>query len=200
MRIRAAIARWGTCMHASALPRTLPAALLATLAVATPAHAVSARAAVAECPDANLVPAAGNVAQVERTTLCLINLEREQRGLRAVRSNDRLARAADGHSRDMVARDFFSHDAPGGGSMTSRIKGSGYLNRARSYSIGENIAWGTGELGSALKIHQAWMRSPGHKANILSRAFDEVGVGVALGAPGQDGDGATFTTNFGTRL
>ena len=186
-------------MHASAFLRVLPAAVLASLAAAVPAHAVSARAAVAECPNASAVPTAGNLRQVERTTLCLINLEREQRDLGPVRSNGRLARAADGHSRDMVARDFFSHDTPGGGTMTSRIKGSGYLNRARSYSIGENIAWGTGELGSALKIHQAWMRSPGHKANILSRAFDEVGVGVVLGAPGKGRDGATYTTDFGTR-
>jgi uncharacterized protein YkwD len=186
-------------MPASALLRILPAAFLATLAAAAPAHAVTARAATAACPDATALPAAGNVGQVERATLCLINLEREQRGLGAVRSNDRLARAADAHSRDMVARDFFSHDSRDGGTMSSRIKGSGYLNRARSYALGENIAWATGDLGVPLKIHQAWMRSPGHRANILSRAFDEVGVGIVVGAPGRGGEGATYTTDFGKR-
>ena len=187
------------CMPASALLRILPVSLLATLAAAVPAHAVTARAAVAECPNATVVPAAGNLGQAERTALCLINLEREQRGLRGLRANDRLERAAVRHSRDMVARDFFSHDAPGGGTMASRIKGSGYLKSARSYSIGENIAWGTGSLASPLKIHQAWMRSPGHRANILSRAFDEIGVGVVTGAPGQGGQGASYTTDFGAR-
>jgi uncharacterized protein YkwD len=45
----------------------------------------------------------------------------------------------------------------------------------------------------------ALMKSPGHRANILSRSFEELGVGVVLGAPGRGGAGATYTQNFGAR-
>jgi uncharacterized protein YkwD len=46
-----------------------------------------------------------------------------------------------------------------------------------------------------------WMHSPGHRANILSRTFKEIGIGIARGAPesGQGGDAATYTTDFGFR-
>lgn len=47
---------------------------------------------------------------------------------------------------------------------------------------------------------RAWMRSPGHRANILSRTFREVGVGIAIGAPTTAGgvlDAGTYTTDFG---
>ena len=176
----------------------LSAAVVAPLGAAGPAHAVDARAAQTACPAAATAPAAENVAQLERTTLCLVNLERTQRRLRPLKANGKLARAADGHSRDMVRRGFFSHDGPGGSTMGSRIKRAGYLSGARSYTFAENIAWGTGSYGTPLEIVRSWMKSPGHRANILARALTEIGVGVAIGAPGQDG-GATYTTNFGAR-
>jgi len=174
------------------------AALAVPLAVASPASAVTAKAAQTACPAAAAAPAPGNVTQLERTTLCLVNVERSQRGLRPLRSNGRLATAAGGHSRDMVRRDFFSHAAPGGSTMSHRIKRAGYLSGARSYTVAENIAWGTGSLGTPLQIVRSWMKSAGHRANVLNGAFREIGVGVVLGAPGQDG-GATYTTNFGAR-
>jgi uncharacterized protein YkwD len=187
-------------MRLSTALRTLAVAatVAAPLGAASPAVAAGARAAQSACPAAATAPAAGNVAQLERTTLCLVNLERSQRGLRALRSNGRLARAADGHSHDMVRRSFFSHEAPGGSTMSTRIKRAGYLSGARSYTFAENIAWGTGEYGTPLSIMKSWMQSPGHRANILNGRFREIGVGVALGAPGQDG-GATYTTNFGAK-
>jgi uncharacterized protein YkwD len=186
-------------MWLDAAVRTALFTAAVVLLTAAPAHAVTARAAAEACPGASAVPEPRGVAQVERTVLCLINLERTERGLRALRSNPRLAKAADGHSRAMVARDFFSHDGPGGSTMSRRVKASGYLDGARGYAMGENIAWGTGVLGTPLRIHQAWMRSPGHKANILHRGFEEVGVGVVVGAPGHGSDGATYTTDFGAR-
>jgi uncharacterized protein YkwD len=68
-------------------------------------------------------------------------------------------------------------------------------------ALGENIAWGTGNLGTAAKIQRAWMASPGHRANILRRQFREIGIGIAVGAPVDAGglDGATFTADFGVR-
>jgi uncharacterized protein YkwD len=186
-------------MTFAAALRTLALTAVAGLAAAVPAQAATARAAVAACPSAAATPAAENLVQIERTVLCLVNLERTQRGLPRLRDDARLGRAAAGHSRDMVRRDFFSHDAPGGSSMSHRVKRSGYLSGARSYAMGENIAWGTGPLGTPLKIMASWMKSPGHRANILNRRFDEIGVGVVIGAPGQGADGATYTTDFGAR-
>ncbi len=179
-------------------PLALTAAVAASLGVAAPAHAVDARKAQTACPAAAAAPSAENLAQLERTTLCLVNLERTQRGLRSLKANGRLAKAADGHSADMVRRNFFSHDAPGGSTMSTRIKAAGYLSGARSYTFAENIAWGTGSYGTPISIVRSWMNSAGHKANILNRSFNEIGVGIAYGAPGQDG-GATYTTNFGAR-
>jgi uncharacterized protein YkwD len=99
----------------------------------------------------------------------------------------------------MVADGFFDHDTPGGGDMTARILDTGYAN-GRGWSLGENIAYGTGELATAAEIHGAWMRSSGHRANILRRQFREIGIGIALGVPdaGADG-GATYTADFGIR-
>ena len=162
------------------------------------AKRVTAEAAAAACPGAETTPARETMNDAERSVLCLLNLERRSRGLGRLRSNSRLADAATSHSRDMVRRRYFSHVSPGGGTMGERIRETGYLSRARSYSIGENLAWGTGELASPLKIMEAWMRSPGHKRNILHPRFEEVGIGLALGAPVRD-RGATYTTNFGAR-
>jgi uncharacterized protein YkwD len=173
-------------------------ALTAAPAPASAAKRISAKAAVAACPAATTNPDRDSAGDAERSVLCLLNLERTSRGLDRLRSNERLADAAAGHSRDMVRRSYFSHVSLGGSTMGERIRETGYLGRARSYSMGENLAWGTGSLASPLKIVEAWMRSPGHRRNILHAAFEEVGVGLALGAPGRD-RGATYTTNFGAR-
>ena len=84
--------------------------------------------------------------------------------------------------------------------MADRILRTGYA-RDQGWSLGENIAWGTGGLATAAEIHRAWMRSPGHKANILRRQFREIGIGIAIGAPVDAGglDGATYTADFGVR-
>ena len=179
------------------LPRALPAALTLTASLA---FAAPAAAAPSACQSSHLDPSRENVRQVERSVLCLVNAERTRRGLPRLRDNRRLDRAAAKHSKDMVRRDFFSHTSPGGASPSTRVKGSGYLDGARGFSVGENIAWGTGSYATPQSIVRSWMKSPGHKANILHRAFKEIGVGVALGAPGEGSRGATYTTNFGTRL
>lgn len=179
----------------SALLAALASAALAAGAAAAPAHAGQSA-----CAASHLEPSADNVEQVERSVLCLLNAERTQRGLPRLKSNGRLASAADKHSKDMVRRDFFSHDSPGGTSPSARVKQTGYLSGARGWSVAENIAWGTGHYATPRETVESWMKSAGHRANILHRSFEEIGIGVALGAPGQGGDGATYTTNFGTRL
>ena len=176
----------------------LSLALIAT-APAAAADAPRATSAIAACPAAAANPSAGNLRSLRRTTLCLLNRERSNHGLRGLRSNRKLTRAAMRYSRDMVQRKFFSHVSPGGSSPTDRIKSSGYLRGARSWAIGENLAWGGGSYATPLRIVRSWMNSPGHRANILSGNYREVGIGMALGAPANAGDAATYTTHFGRR-
>jgi uncharacterized protein YkwD len=180
----------------NALRRPLRAlALAAAVTALTPAASQAATA----CSSAALTPAADNLGQVAGSILCLVNQERTSRGLPRLRANDRLESAAAKHSRNMVAQSFFSHDSPGGSSVLSRIKASGYLGNARGFTVGENIAYGTGHYATPRETVDSWMHSAGHRANILHAQFSEIGVGIALGAPGQDG-GATYTTDFGARL
>lgn len=85
--------------------------------------------------------------------------------------------------------------------MLSRIARSGYAPPGQPWSAGENIAWGTGALGTPEAIVRAWMGSPGHRANILRSEFREVGTGVVAAAPvaGLTDPGGTYTQEFGAR-
>ena len=153
----------------------------------------------ATCADQDLLPTAGNVDQVVASTLCLLNGERADAGFGPLASNERLAQAARAHSEDMVEKSYFSHDAPDGSSSTARIKTTGYIAGDRAWTVGENLAWGTGTLATPRSIVAAWMNSPGHRENILRPVFNEIGFGVVLGNPSKaDGQGATYTTTFGS--
>jgi uncharacterized protein YkwD len=130
--------------------------------------------------------------------LCLVNQERTSRGLRPLKSNRRLANAAGAHARDMCARGYFSHDSANGASFADRIRKAGYVPRNAFPSLGEDLAWGSGSLGTPREIVQSWMNSPGHRANILYPKFREAGMGVALGDPGAGEDGVTYALDFGS--
>jgi uncharacterized protein YkwD len=154
----------------------------------------------ANCSGTTLEPRAENLAAVKNATLCLLNAERAARQLAPLRSNQLLARAAAAHSRDMVVRAYFSHTSLSGADFVERIRRTGYTRAARSWTVGENLAWGTGTRAMPREIVQSWMESPGHRANILNRTFREVGLGVTLGVPVPDGgEGATYNTGFGAR-
>jgi uncharacterized protein YkwD len=178
----------------------LCAVLLVAPATGSAAAGATKAKRAAECANTELVPDAANVAAVRAAVLCLHNRERSARGLAPLKEHAKLREAAEAHSVNMVDGSFFSHDSPGGVDMADRILGTGYAHN-QGWSLGENIAWGTGELATAAEIHRAWMRSPGHKSNILRRQFREIGIGIAIGAPVDTGglDGATYTADFGVR-
>jgi len=182
---------------ASLLPVVL-ASLLAALAL--PQAASAARSAA--CANAGSAPSSQNGTAIRRATLCLLNRERARHGLRGLRSNGRLRVAARRHSGHMARAKYFDHTSPAGRSMTDRVRRAGYLRGSGSWSLGENIAWGTGALATPRAIVRSWMGSPGHRANILAPGFREIGIGVASGAPvrvGASAGGATYTTDFGVR-
>ncbi len=172
----------------------LTAALVAALSTGV------ASAASASCSDTHLVPTRANSTRIEAATLCLVNLQRARHGERALRPNADLSRAAAAHSADMVARDYFDHTSPGGETLLDRIKASTYLPPRAGYILGENIALGTMQLATPAAIVSSWMKSPGHRANILNGGFRDSGLGVVARAPqsyahGQPG--ATYTQQFG---
>jgi uncharacterized protein YkwD len=175
-----------------------PIHLLAALVVCGLLFAAPARAGGA-CPSASAQPSDAERRELARATLCLVNEQRERRGLASLRLNAKLSRAAQGHSEDMARKDYFDHTSPSGDTFADRIRRAGYLAGARSWTIAENIAWGGGSLASPGSTVKAWMRSPGHRANILQPRFRELGIGIADDAPVRGADGATYTTNFGFR-
>ncbi|MFH9009526.1 CAP domain-containing protein [Streptomyces afghaniensis] len=104
----------------------------------------------------------------------LTNRERARAGLPPLAADPLLTVAAQAHSADMVARDFYSHTAPGGSQPWDRAAAAGSTRR----SIGENIACGQ---RSPAEVVEGWMNSPGHRANILKPGFTHLGVGFAGG-------------------
>jgi uncharacterized protein YkwD len=170
-------------------------AVTSVLAVSA-ASAAPAMASAAGCSGADSLPATLSPAAVNHTTLCLINGQRRAHGLRALRLDTKLARAAGGHANDMVARHFFAHESLNGTTFDVRIKRTGWMKSRRSYTVGENIGWGSGSLAAPRAMVRSWMRSAPHRANILSRSFRLIGIGVANDAP-TGGGGATYATDFG---
>jgi uncharacterized protein YkwD len=171
--------------------------LVVSLSLAVSAFIAAPGAAQASgCSGADHAPAAMSASAANHATLCLLNQQRRAHGLPSLRNDGRLGRAASGHAHDMVNQHFFDHNSPNGATFASRIKHTGWTKSRRSYTIGENIGWGGGELATPRAMVKAWMHSAGHRANILSRAFRMIGIGVAGAAPSGD-DGATYATDFG---
>jgi uncharacterized protein YkwD len=128
------------------------------------------------------VEAAGPTAEVLR----IVNSERAKAGCGALTADNRLNAAAQAHSADMAAKDYFSHTSQNGDEMADRIDATGYKWR----SIGENIAKGQATPASVM---EAWMNSSGHRANILNCGFRNIGIGLAY-----DGRSPVWTQDFGT--
>jgi uncharacterized protein YkwD len=168
----------------------------------TTVAALAAPAQAQACANNHLRPTRANLEVVRAAVLCLHNAERARHGLPALRENPRLRRAAVRHTEHMVVARFFDHTSPGGATMLDRIRRTGYTSGARAWSLGENIAWASGRYATAAQIHRSWMRSAGHRANILQRSFREIGIGVEAGVPvrlSASQSGATYTTDFGYR-
>jgi uncharacterized protein YkwD len=122
--------------------------------------------------------------------LSLVNQERSKAGLPALTSNSLLEKAAAGHAQDMNANNYFDHYSRDGRSPTDRIRAAGYpdvpaCNCSRQFYYGENIAVGQ---TTAAQVMNDWMNSSGHKANILSKDFREIGIAIS---------GAYWVQSFG---
>jgi uncharacterized protein YkwD len=152
------------------------------------------------CSAVDTRPGNASEATLAKSAVCLINKQRARRGLRKLRLNARLSAAARRHTLDMVKRNYFSHTSRTGSDVVDRLTRTGYMRGARAWTVGENLAWGSGGRSTPREIVAAWMKSSGHRANILQRRFREIGIGVVFGSPqGSNGPAATYTTTFGAR-
>ncbi|MGC5011002.1 CAP domain-containing protein [Streptosporangium sp. DT93] len=103
----------------------------------------------------------------------LTNAERQKGGCAPLVSDPQLRSAAQGHSDDMAAKNYFSHTSQDGRDMTDRINASGFSPK-RAWA--ENIAMGQ---RTPADVVTAWMNSSGHRANIMNCGYTHLGVGVA---------------------
>lgn len=106
----------------------------------------------------------------EQQVLTLTNAERAKQGLAALQADTKLMAAAREKSVDMQKNNYFSHTSPTFGSPFDRLKALGISYK----SAGENIAQGQ---RTPAEVVQAWMDSPGHRANILNTSYTHLGVG-----------------------
>ncbi len=118
------------------------------------------------------VPNIDDAKTLENEVIRLVNVERANRGLELLKSNWQLSRVARYKSVDMRDKNYFSHTSPTYGSPFKMMEDFGL----RFSTAGENIAMGQ---KTAKEVMNAWMNSPGHRSNILSPSFSEIGVGVA---------------------
>ncbi|MFJ9697650.1 CAP domain-containing protein [Kitasatospora sp. NPDC101183] len=145
---------------------------------ATAAKAGGAGAAQRAASGAPAAPAGGGASPgFAQQVLDLVNVERSKAGCGPVTADSRLAGAAQSHSDDMADRNYFDHASPEGEHADHRIEAVGY----RWSTWGENIARGQKDPAAVM---DAWMNSPGHRANILNCAFKQLGVGVRTGSGG----------------
>jgi uncharacterized protein YkwD len=165
-------------------------------------------AAAADDPYASMLAPAGTCgaadeqsrldqATAQLVMTCLTNYARAQSGLKPLQLNATLTAAGNAKLGADVSCGVFSHE-PCGKPFDSVF--ATYLQGATSFQIGENIAWGTGSYGTPRQIMFAWLHSTGHRENILTATFTELGVGYLpnetfLGYAGA----ALWSQQFGTR-
>ena len=132
-----------------------------------------------------------------------LNRVRAVRGLAPLRATPSLAVSARRHSAQMGQRGFFAHESADGTPFWRRVERF-YAGRGfRSWEVGENIFWQSPASIAAVSVVRSWLASPGHRENILSRTWRDVGVGAVslASAPGvYHGAPVTIVTvDFGKR-
>ncbi len=123
------------------------------------------------------IPQESSLKSFEDEVVRLINIERTNRGIPALQPHWELSRVARCKSQDMIDKNYFAHTSPTYGTPFTMMQNFGL----RFSSAAENIAYGQ---RTAKEVVAAWMNSPGHRENILSRSYTHTGVGAAKKANG----------------
>ena len=144
-----------------------------------------------------LIPSAGPVTAAPAdssgfaaSVLDLTNIERTRAGLSPLTPSPQLQEAAQSYSQVLASSGCFGHTCGPLSDLADRDGQAGYSGWT---SLGENIASG---YPTPEAVVAGWMASPGHRANILSPAYTELGVGVARGVGQVD---VYWTQEFGAR-
>jgi uncharacterized protein YkwD len=130
--------------------------------------------------------------------LRVLNHVRASYGMQALHGARALRSAALRHSEDMIARDYFAHTSPTGSTFTYRIVRSGFVS-GHVWRAGETLAWGIGSRASAAATVSAWLRSPLHRAVVLSPSFRWVGIGRNCGRFVGHSGACVWTADFVVR-
>lgn len=124
------------------------------------------------------IPSIDSLKAQENEVIRLVNIERSKRGLQLLKSNWQVSRVARYKSQDMASKGYFSHTSPTYGSPFKMMENFGI----RFSAAGENIAYGQ---QTPQEVMKGWMNSSGHRANILSPSYTEIGVGLASNKSGR---------------
>jgi uncharacterized protein YkwD len=124
--------------------------------------------------------------------LRLMNERRAQSALPPLRGDERLMRAANDRMRNMEEESYWGHHSPDGLSPFSWVTLRAYEYR----SVGENLACG---FDTAAVLVEAWMESPGHRANILSNDFEDCGIAIIDGSTKGPANGKSIVVMFGRK-
>lgn len=173
-------------------------ALLAALVAVAPANADAVQARQLIAPESACPGQVGTeqpVAVQEQAMRCMTNFARARAGLRPLGASGELDGAAAGKAGDIIDCDEFSHQACGR-EFTYWMERVGYLD-AGCWRAGENIAWGTGQLGSVRSIFFGWMRSAGHRHNIFGH-YQRIGIGLEAGSVDGYPGAAVWVQQFGS--
>jgi uncharacterized protein YkwD len=162
------------------------ACLIALVITAAPAGAAS-------CSGASARASSASPGKLRSALLCLVNHKREASGLRALKVDRRLQKAATRHARDMVRNRYFAHQRPGGPDLAARLRRAGW----RGSAWGETIAYGCGRMGTPRATLRMWMHSTPHRAILLSGTYRHGGIGVTDSA--LCGRGSMWVLDVGRR-
>ncbi|MDF2636293.1 MAG: SCP-like extracellular [Pelosinus sp.] len=126
-------------------------------------------------PTTPTTPTKGTAAD-EKLAFELLNADRAKNGLSPLKLNSQLTALGGNYAQDMINRNFFAHNNPEGQTPFDRMKnaGIGYTYAGENLAINNNVT----------AAETAFMNSSGHRANILSKNFTEVGIGVRYDAKG----------------
>jgi uncharacterized protein YkwD len=129
--------------------------------------------------------------RTERKVIRLINSYRARHGRARLHASRSLAKAADRHSRDMIAHGFFAHSSANGTAAAARVR-----SFTSASSMGENIAFiPAGSGNRARTVVSLWIGSAGHRQVLLGRSFRRIGVAGRSGRLGGQA-GSAFTADF----
>jgi uncharacterized YkwD family protein/spore coat assembly protein SafA len=142
-------------------------------------------------PDTNNIPGIpstpsvpNDIGALETEVIRLVNVERIKAGRSPLTENNEVSKVARIKSKDFIDNNYFAHDSPTYGTPFDMLESFGIKFTAAA----ENIASGQ---KTAAEVMNTWMNSSGHRANILSSTYNQIGVGVA-----RDSNGNIFWTQM----